>query len=120
IARESDSQQLRQTLPWLQEISCTNQALDNCTHARQAADDWWLEPSQNGVSWMTVDDHTLQQFMDRWTVLVTIFKTTASTQPVRETNFHLALLDEQIILYRKTSHTQSSKHQAALKDVVKC
>ncbi|WAR06384.1 LOW QUALITY PROTEIN: hypothetical protein MAR_021753, partial [Mya arenaria] len=38
-ARESDSQQLRQTLPWLQEISCTNQALDNCTHARQAADD---------------------------------------------------------------------------------
>ncbi|WAR06364.1 hypothetical protein MAR_021733 [Mya arenaria] len=49
----------------------------------------WLEPSQNCVSWVTVDDHTLQQFMDRWTVLVTIFKTTASTQPVRETNFHL-------------------------------
>ncbi|XP_052803761.1 uncharacterized protein LOC128233921 [Mya arenaria] len=40
-ARESDSQQFRQTLPWLQEISCINQALDNCTHARQAADDWY-------------------------------------------------------------------------------
>ncbi|WAR05767.1 hypothetical protein MAR_021136, partial [Mya arenaria] len=38
-ARESDSQQLRQTLPRLQEkISRTNQALDNCTHAQQAAD----------------------------------------------------------------------------------
>ncbi|WAR06212.1 hypothetical protein MAR_021581 [Mya arenaria] len=71
-ARESDSQQLRQTLPRLQEkISRTNQALDNCTHARQAADDWWLEPSQKCVPWVTVDDHTLQQYIDRWTVLVT-------------------------------------------------
>ncbi|XP_052804766.1 HAUS augmin-like complex subunit 5 isoform X3 [Mya arenaria] len=71
-ARESDSQQLRQTLPRLQEkISRTNQALDNCTHARQAADDLWLEPSQKCVPWVTVDDHTLQQYMDRWTVLVT-------------------------------------------------
>ncbi|WAR06213.1 hypothetical protein MAR_021582 [Mya arenaria] len=44
-ARESDSQQLRQTLPRLQEkISRTNQALDNCTHARQAADDFtWTD-----------------------------------------------------------------------------
>ncbi|WAR05748.1 hypothetical protein MAR_021117 [Mya arenaria] len=71
-AGESDSQQLRQTLPRLQEkISRTNQALDNCTHARQAADDWWLEPSQKCVPWVTVDDHTLQQYIDRWTVLVT-------------------------------------------------
>ncbi|WAR05791.1 hypothetical protein MAR_021160 [Mya arenaria] len=40
-AHKKDSQQLRQTLPRLKEkIFRTKQALDNCTHARPAADDW--------------------------------------------------------------------------------
>ncbi|XP_052254229.1 uncharacterized protein LOC127860274 isoform X1 [Dreissena polymorpha] len=71
-ARESDKRQITQMLPMLQQkVAKTTVALDNCNKTRDAANAWWREPGQSCVPWVKVDDRTLQQYMDQWTVLVT-------------------------------------------------
>ncbi|KAK2162406.1 hypothetical protein LSH36_99g03009 [Paralvinella palmiformis] len=69
---DHDQRQIEELLPVLQKhLGEISQALTNCLHVKDLIQEWWEQPAQNAVSWIKVDDKSLQQWKDKWTVTVT-------------------------------------------------
>ncbi|XP_022104105.1 HAUS augmin-like complex subunit 5 [Acanthaster planci] len=67
-----DEEQLRQVLPVLQtRLSESTDTLASCISVKDALTAWWEQPAQHLTPWVRLDDLTLQQWLDKWTVAVT-------------------------------------------------
>ncbi|XP_069100860.1 uncharacterized protein [Argopecten irradians] len=69
---EHDRKQMDKLLPALQDrIERAQKSLIGATSANQTVQDWWDQPAQSTVPWILVDQHNLQQWRNRWNVVVT-------------------------------------------------
>ncbi|KAK3601264.1 hypothetical protein CHS0354_040444 [Potamilus streckersoni] len=69
---EHDRKQMSELLPVLQQkINKTGKGLTDCMKVKDDVLAWWEQPAQSCVPWVTVDGHTLQHWIDKWTVMVT-------------------------------------------------
>ncbi|XP_060075006.1 uncharacterized protein LOC132554712 [Ylistrum balloti] len=69
---EHDRKQLDKLLPALQDrIEKAQKCLVGANSTNQTVQDWWDQPAQSTVPWVLVDQHNLQQWRNRWNVVVT-------------------------------------------------
>ncbi|OWF34653.1 AUGMIN subunit 5-like [Mizuhopecten yessoensis] len=69
---EHDRKQLDKLLPVLQDrIEKSQKCLAGASSTKQTVQDWWEQPAQSTVPWVLVDQHNLQQWRNRWNVVVT-------------------------------------------------
>ncbi|KAL5019924.1 hypothetical protein ScPMuIL_002816 [Solemya velum] len=74
---EHDRKQIEKSLPVLQQrLNKAAKALTDCIKAKESEQAWWDQPAFLTTSWMTVNNHTLQQWLDRWKVIVTKLRQT--------------------------------------------
>ncbi|XP_062611958.1 uncharacterized protein LOC134273756 [Saccostrea cucullata] len=73
--REQDKALLERSLPVLQQrLHRTGAALTDCHTVSERLQEWWDQPAQYTVPWVKVDQNTLQQWQNRWTVLSTKYR----------------------------------------------
>nr|XP_022321590.1 AUGMIN subunit 5-like [Crassostrea virginica]XP_022321591.1 AUGMIN subunit 5-like [Crassostrea virginica]XP_022321592.1 AUGMIN subunit 5-like [Crassostrea virginica] len=73
--KEQDRALLERTLPVLQQrLHKTGAALTDCGLVSERLQEWWEQPAQHTVPWVKVDNNTLQQWQNRWTVLSTKYR----------------------------------------------
>ncbi|XP_033746530.1 AUGMIN subunit 5-like [Pecten maximus] len=69
---EHDRKQMDKLLPVIQDrIERAQRCLVGASTANQTVQDWWEQPAQATVPWVQVDQHNLQQWRNRWNVVVT-------------------------------------------------
>ncbi|XP_033641240.1 AUGMIN subunit 5-like isoform X1 [Asterias rubens] len=67
-----DEEALRQVLPMLQtRLDESTDCLSDCITVKDSLTAWWEQPAQKLTPWVKLDDLSLQQWMDKWTVAVT-------------------------------------------------
>lgn len=69
---EHDQELLDKMLPLLnQRINCTGKALADCVQVKDTINEWWNQPAQYVVPWVTVEGNSLQNWKEKWMVLTT-------------------------------------------------
>lgn len=67
-----DKEEIETLLPMLQQrLAKVTQSLTDCLRLKDTAKDWWEQPAQATLPWMKVDSSNLQQWRDKWTLVVT-------------------------------------------------
>ncbi|XP_071481319.1 uncharacterized protein [Diadema antillarum] len=64
-----DEEQLRRLHPVLQQrLVESSSAIRRCEQAREHVEAWWDQPSQHLTPWLKVEGHSMQQWLDKWTM----------------------------------------------------
>ncbi|CAH1796776.1 unnamed protein product [Owenia fusiformis] len=70
--KEKDSATLTEVMPLLKSrLERTTKSLEKCVAMETKVDHWWEQPGQDVTPWVKVDNMTLQQWKDQWTVTLT-------------------------------------------------